>query len=36
MRFEMSQVGPFMRELSLNRGDIATDGAIRLMVALLV
>jgi AcrR family transcriptional regulator len=31
MRFAMSPVGPFMRHLSLNRGDIATDGAIRLM-----
>lgn len=31
MRFEMSRVGPLMRARSLNRGDIATDGAIRLM-----
>lgn len=31
MRFEMSRVGTFMKERSLNRGDIATDGAIRLM-----
>ncbi len=31
MRFDMSRVGPFMRHLSLHRGEIATDGAIRLM-----
>lgn len=31
MRFEMLRMGPFMRHLSLHYGDIATDGAIRLM-----
>ncbi len=31
MRFEMSWAGPFMRERSLHRSEIATDGAIRLM-----
>jgi AcrR family transcriptional regulator len=31
MRFEMPRVGPFMRDLSLHRGEIVTDGAIRLM-----
>lgn len=31
MRFEMSRVGTLMKARSLNRGDIATDGAIRLM-----
>jgi AcrR family transcriptional regulator len=31
MRFEMRPIGPFMRDRSLHRGEIATDGAIRLM-----
>jgi AcrR family transcriptional regulator len=31
MRFEMLPVGPYMRDRSLHRGEIATDGAIRLM-----
>ena len=31
MRFQMHPAGPFMRDRSLHRGEIATDGAIRLM-----